>query len=247
MASVLSFSGKVPGCCPFGGKSEPRPYASSRSSPNSQETIRNCFIIGPGWKVRTGAFWEPAARPEEDSVILVNLSSCCKNFLNASYHLLLMLSRLGWKPGGFPAHSCPTYNGVILDLFPVIPASSSVSSAYSWAGFFLYFFLPLHCSGLVPWIISPGAVRVPLMLNKCWVFQLCSCSWEEGSGLHDTFLLHSRINNPNFVYRSLNGMATPSTSPSGCTLRGSGRWILIAITRRVGDKCHKGQWVQRTD
>lgn len=197
--------------------------SSSLSFTNSQETIRNCFIIGPRWKVRTGVVWKPAARPEEDSVILVNLSSCCKNFLNASYHLLLMLSRLGWKPGGFPAPSCPTYNGVILDLFPVIPASSSVSSAYSWV--FLTIFFSLHCSGLVPWIISPGAVRVPLMLNKCRVFQLCSCSWEEGSGLHDTFLLHTHINTKfNFVYRALNGTATQSTSPttpSDCTLR---RW-----------------------
>lgn len=83
---------------------------------------------------------KPAARAEEDSVILVNLSSCCKNFLNASYHLLLMLSRLGWKPGGFPALSCPTYNGVILDLFPVISASSSVSSAYSCFFFLIFFF-----------------------------------------------------------------------------------------------------------
>lgn len=154
------------------GKPVPRQYASLPCFPNSQETISNCFIIGPGWKVRTGVFLKPASRPEEDSVILVNLSSCCKNFLNASYHLLLMLSRLGWKPGGFPAPSCPTYNGVILDLFPVIPASSSVSSAYSW-GFYFFF---LNCSGLVPWIISPGAVRVPLMLNKCRVSQLCSCS-----------------------------------------------------------------------
>lgn len=119
----------------------PRQYASLLCFPNGWETIRNCFIIGPGWKVRTGVFFMPASRPEEDSVVLVNLSSCCKNFLNASYHLLLMLSRLGWKPGGFPAPSCPTYNGVILDLFPVIPASSSVSSAYSWAFLIFFFFL----------------------------------------------------------------------------------------------------------
>lgn len=99
---------------------------------NNQELLHNrAKVKGEGWSIL-----QPAARAEEDSVILVNLSSCCKNFLNASYHLLLMLSRLGWKPGGFPALSCPTYNGVILDLFPVIPASSSVSSAYSWFFFF---------------------------------------------------------------------------------------------------------------
>lgn len=111
---------------------------------NNQGLLHNrARVKGEDWSIL-----KPAARAEEDSVILVNLSSCCKNFLNASYHLLLMLSRLGWKPGGFPALSCPTYNGVILDLFPVISASSSVSSAYSWG--FLNFFFSLYFSGLVP-------------------------------------------------------------------------------------------------
>lgn len=113
---------------------------------NNQELLHNrAGVKGEGWSIL-----QPAARAEEDSVILVNLSSCCKNFLNASYHLLLMLSRVGWKPGGFPALSCPTYNGVILDLFPVISASSSVSSAYSWVFFFLIFFFLFTSVALCP-------------------------------------------------------------------------------------------------
>lgn len=95
-----------------------------------------CFVTKQRWKAERWILLKSHSQTEEDGVIWVNLSSCCKSFLNASYHLLLMLSRLGQKPGGFPALSCTTYKGAVLDLFPVIP-TSLLSFFCLWLGFFL--------------------------------------------------------------------------------------------------------------